>query len=180
MDAPVDQVGIGARDLVVGFGAQVVVDHLSLDLIRGEIHGVVGASGSGKSVLLPTVIGLVCKRGGSVEFFAAGPDGPRLQDAHAMARRWGVLFQQGALFSSLTVRQNIQFPLREYLGLSDRLLDEMATTKLEMVGLSERDGDKFPSEISGGMTKQAALARALTGGANSSVAEARDPVASSR
>jgi phospholipid/cholesterol/gamma-HCH transport system ATP-binding protein len=90
-----------------------------------------------------------------------GPDGPQTQDAHAMTRRWGVLFQQGALFSSLTVRQNIQFPLREYLRLSDRLLDEMATAKLELVGLSGRDGDKFPSEISGGMTKRAALARAL-------------------
>jgi phospholipid/cholesterol/gamma-HCH transport system ATP-binding protein len=76
-------------------------------------------------------------------------------------RRWGILFQQGALFSSLTVRQNIQFPLRENLDLSDRLLDELATAKLEMVGLSMRDGDKYPSEISGGMTKRAALARAL-------------------
>jgi len=158
MGAGADQVVIRARDLVVGFGEQVVLDHLSLDLERGEILGVVGASGSGKSVLLRTVIGLVPRRGGSVEFFAMGPDGPR---PHAMTRRWGVLFQQGALFSSLTVRQNIQFPLREYLRLSDRLLDEMATAKLELVGLSGRDGDKFPSEISGGMTKRAALARAL-------------------
>ncbi len=161
MRAETDQVVIRARDLVVGFGEQVVLDHLSLDLERGEILGIVGASGSGKSVLLRTVIGLVPKRSGSVEFFAMGADGPRAQDTHAMARHWGVLFQQGALFSSLTVRQNIQFPLREYLHLSDRLLDETATAKLEMVGLSERDGDKFPSEISGGMTKRAALARAL-------------------
>src|SRR5271170_6520640 len=161
MGAEADQVVIRARDLVVGFGEQTVLDHLSLDLERGEILGVVGASGSGKSVLLRTVIGLVPKRGGSVEFFATGANGPQPQDAHAMARHRGVLFQQGALFSSLTVRQNIQFPLREYLHLSDRLLDEMATAKLEMVGLSERDGDKFPSEISGGMTKRAALARAL-------------------
>jgi phospholipid/cholesterol/gamma-HCH transport system ATP-binding protein len=78
-----------------------------------------------------------------------------------MARRWGILFQQGALFSSLTVRQNIQFPLRENLRLSEELLDELANVKLEMVGLNRRDGDKFPSEISGGMTKRAALARAL-------------------
>jgi phospholipid/cholesterol/gamma-HCH transport system ATP-binding protein len=161
MSAGADQVVIRARDLVVGFGEQVVLDHLSLDLERGEILGVVGASGSGKSVLLRTIIGLVPRHGGSVEFFAMGPDGPRPQEAHAMTRRWGVLFQQGALFSSLTVRQNIQFPLREYLRLSDRLLDEMATAKLELVGLSGRDGDKFPSEISGGMTKRAALARAL-------------------
>jgi phospholipid/cholesterol/gamma-HCH transport system ATP-binding protein len=149
MSAPAEQVVIRARDLVVGFGEQTVLDHLSLDVRRGEILGVVGASGSGKSVLLRTVIGLVPRRGGSVEFFANGPDGPTAQDPHAMSRHWGVLFQQGALFSSLTVRQNIQFPLREYLSLSDRLLDEMVTAKLEMVGLSERDGDKFPSEISG-------------------------------
>ena len=161
MEAEPDQVVIRAHDLVVGFGGQTVLDHLSLDVRRGEILGLVGASGSGKSVLLRTVIGLIPKRSGSVEFFAMGPDGPTAQDTHAMARRWGVLFQQGALFSSLTVRQNIQFPLREFLNLSDRLLDELATAKLEMVGLSDRDGDKYPSEISGGMTKRAALARAL-------------------
>jgi phospholipid/cholesterol/gamma-HCH transport system ATP-binding protein len=134
MEAESDQVVIRAHDLVVGFGGQTVLDHLSLDVRRGEILGLVGASGSGKSVLLRTVIGLVPKRSGSVEFFALGPDGPTAQDAHAMARHWGVLFQQGALFSSLTVRQNIQFPLREFLNLSDRLLDELATAKLEMVG----------------------------------------------
>jgi phospholipid/cholesterol/gamma-HCH transport system ATP-binding protein len=161
MDAEPDQVVIRARDLVVGFGGQTVLDHLCLDVRRGEILGLVGASGSGKSVLLRTVIGLVPKRSGSVEFFAMGPDGRVARDAASMARHWGVLFQQGALFSSLTVRQNIQFPLREFLDLSDRLLDELATAKLEMVGLSDRDGDKFPSEISGGMTKRAALARAL-------------------
>jgi phospholipid/cholesterol/gamma-HCH transport system ATP-binding protein len=161
VNAPPDQVVIRARDLVVGFGEQTVLDHLCLDVRRGEILGVVGASGSGKSVLLRTVIGLVPKRGGSVEFFAMGADGATARNSRAMTRHWGVLFQQGALFSSLTVRQNIQFPLREYLSLSDRLLDEMATAKLEMVGLSDRDGDKFPAEISGGMTKRAALARAL-------------------
>jgi phospholipid/cholesterol/gamma-HCH transport system ATP-binding protein len=161
MDASTHQLAMRARDLVVGFGAQTVLDHLSLDVRRGEILGVVGASGSGKSVLLRTVIGLVPKRSGSVEFFAAGPNGQTVRDGHAMARHWGVLFQQGALFSSLTVRQNVQFPLREYLKLSPRLLDELADAKLEMVGLSERDGDKLPSEISGGMTKRAALARAL-------------------
>ena len=161
MDAPADQVMIKMRDLVVGFGPQRVLDRLSLDVRRGEILGVVGASGAGKSVLLRTVIGLVPRRSGSIEFFTAGPNGPTKRDVRRMARHWGVLFQQGALFSSLTVRQNIQFPLREYLRLSDRLLDEMATAKLELVGLSGRDGDKFPSEISGGMTKRAALARAL-------------------
>jgi phospholipid/cholesterol/gamma-HCH transport system ATP-binding protein len=161
MNIEPDQVVIRARDLVVGFGEQTVLNHLSLDVRRGEILGVVGASGSGKSVLLRTVIGLIPKRAGGVEFFAMGLGGPTAQDVQAMSRHWGVLFQQGALFSSLTVRQNIQFPLREFLSISDRLLDELATAKLEMVGLSDRDGDKFPAELSGGMTKRAALARAL-------------------
>jgi phospholipid/cholesterol/gamma-HCH transport system ATP-binding protein len=160
MDAGAGDMLISVRDLVVAFGDQVVLDYLSLDVRRGEILGVVGASGSGKSVLLRTVIGLVPKRAGSVTF--AGPEAERgSDDGTAMARRWGVLFQQGALFSSLTVRQNIEFPMREGLELSAGLLEELADAKLEMVGLQPRDGDKFPAEISGGMTKRAALARAL-------------------
>ena len=164
MDTGRDQTLICIRDLVVGFGSQIVLDHLDLDVRRGEVLGIVGASGSGKSVLLRTIIGLLPKREGSI--VVAGrhfgdAESASDRDGSSVARRWGVLFQQGALFSSLTVRQNIQFPLRENLELSDQLLDELATAKLEMVGLSLRDGDKFPSEISGGMTKRAALARAL-------------------
>jgi phospholipid/cholesterol/gamma-HCH transport system ATP-binding protein len=162
MDIRPDQTLIRVRDLVVGFGSQVVLDHLDLDVRRGEILGIVGASGSGKSVLLRTIIGLLPKREGSI--VVSGPhfgDAASTSDRGSVARRWGILFQQGALFSSLTVRQNIQFPLRENLELSNSLLDELATVKLEMVGLSMRDGDKLPSEISGGMTKRAALARAL-------------------
>jgi phospholipid/cholesterol/gamma-HCH transport system ATP-binding protein len=151
---------ISVRDLVVGFGDQIVLDHLSLDVRRGEILGVVGASGSGKSVLLRTLIGLLPKRAGAIVF--AGLDEERgSRDENAMARRWGVLFQQGALFSSLTVRQNVEFPMRENLDLSTELREELANAKLEMVGLQWRDGDKFPSEISGGMTKRVGLARAL-------------------
>jgi phospholipid/cholesterol/gamma-HCH transport system ATP-binding protein len=151
---------VSIRDLVVGFGDQIVLDRLSLDVRRGEVLGVVGASGSGKSVLLRTIIGLLPKREGTIVFadLAAVHEG---HEENSIARRWGILFQQGALFSSLTVRQNIQFPMRENLELSEELLEELATAKLEMVGLSARDGDKFPSEISGGMTKRAALARAL-------------------
>jgi phospholipid/cholesterol/gamma-HCH transport system ATP-binding protein len=162
MDAQPDQTLIRVRDLVVGFGSQIVLEHLDLDVRRGEILGIVGASGSGKSVLLRTIIGLLPKREGSI--VVADPlfgDAASSFDGGSVARRWGILFQQGALFSSLTVRQNIQFPLRENLKLSDQLLDELVTAKLEMVGLSMRDGDKFPSEISGGMTKRAALGRAL-------------------
>jgi phospholipid/cholesterol/gamma-HCH transport system ATP-binding protein len=152
---------IKVRDLVVGFGDQNVLDHLSLDVRDSEILGVVGASGAGKSVLLRTIIGLLPRRHGTIEVL--GVDLAKANEAarRALERRWGILFQQGALFSSLTVRQNVQFPMRENLEISQRLMDEMALAKLEMVGLTPQDGDKFPSELSGGMTKRVALARAL-------------------
>jgi phospholipid/cholesterol/gamma-HCH transport system ATP-binding protein len=156
-----DDAVIKVRDLAVGFGDQIVLDHLSLDVRGGEILGLVGGSGSGKSVLLRTIIGLLPKRQGSIEVLGVDLDQANEQERRALERRWGVLFQQGALFSSLTVRQNVQFPMRENLGLSPRLLDEMALAKLEMVGLTAQDADKFPSELSGGMTKRVALARAL-------------------
>ena len=152
---------IRVRDLVVGFGAQVVIDHLALDVIRGEILGLVGASGGGKSVLMRTIIGLIPRQGGTIEVMGTPIGGAQERSAPSAAMRWGILFQQGALFSSLNVRQNVQFPLRENLVLSQSLLDEIATAKLEMVGLTPEDGDKFPSEVSGGMTKRVALARAL-------------------
>lgn len=152
---------IKVRDLVVGFGDQIVLDHLVLDVRGGEILGVVGASGSGKSVLLRTIIGLLPRRHGSIDVLGVDLDKANEAERRALERRWGILFQQGALFSSLTVRQNVQFPMRENLDLSPRLLDEMASAKLEMVGLTPQDGDKFPSELSGGMTKRVALARAL-------------------
>jgi phospholipid/cholesterol/gamma-HCH transport system ATP-binding protein len=145
-------IAIHVRDLVVGFGKNTVIDHLSLDVRAGEIIGLVGASGGGKSVLMRTLIGLLPKREGEIDFPAT---------ANAGGGRRGVLFQQGALFSALNARQNIQFPLREAAHLSGTLLDEVANAKLEMVGLTVDDGDKFPSELSGGMTKRVALARAL-------------------
>ena len=152
---------IRVRDLVVGFGDRVVLDHLALNVRRGEILGFVGGSGSGKSVLLRTIIGLLPKRQGTIEVL--GVDlGPANDEAwRALERRWGVLFQHGALFSSLTALQNVQVPMREHLVLSERLMREVALAKLEMVGLNARDGDKLPSELSGGMTKRVALARAL-------------------
>jgi phospholipid/cholesterol/gamma-HCH transport system ATP-binding protein len=131
-----ERIAIHVQDLVVGFGQRVVIDHLSLDVREGEILGLVGASGGGKSVPFPASSG-------------------------GEAKRRGVLFQQGALFSALNVRQNVQFPLREAASLSPGLLDEIANAKLEMVGLKADDGDKFPAELSGGMTKRVALARAL-------------------
>ena len=152
---------ISIRDLVVGFGSQIVLDHLSLDVRRGEILGLVGASGGGKSVLLRAIIGLIPKRQGRIEVVGVDRDTATPEETRALERRWGVLFQQGAMFSSLTVLENIQFPMREYLHLPEPLLGELANAKLEMVGLSQNDGKKFPAELSGGMTKRAALARAL-------------------
>ena len=152
---------IRVRDLVVGFDGATVLDRLSLDVIRGEILGFVGGSGAGKSVLMRSIIGLLPHRSGTIEVFGTDFGAAGERERRAIERRWGILFQQGALFSSLTVRQNVQFPMREYLRLSDRLLDEIAMAKLEMVGLSPDVVDKFPSELSGGMTKRVALARAL-------------------
>ncbi len=152
---------IRVRDLVVGFGRQTVLDHLSLDVRRGEILGLVGASGGGKSVLMRTIIGLIPRRSGTIEVMGQPIGGTHDRAAQGAATKWGILFQQGALFSSLTVRQNVQFPLRENLVLSQELMDEIAIAKLEMVGLRAQDGDKYPAELSGGMTKRVALARAL-------------------
>ncbi|ODA67858.1 putative ABC transporter ATP-binding protein [Methyloligella halotolerans] len=151
-----------AKDLEVSFGNNTVLDGLSLSVPRGEILGVVGASGSGKSVLLRTLIGLVAKTRGSVSVLGVDQDSASEEEWQAVERRWGVLFQRGALFSSLTVLQNIQFLMRETLDISQELMDEVAMAKLEMVGLTPADATKFPSELSGGMTKRAALARALS------------------
>jgi phospholipid/cholesterol/gamma-HCH transport system ATP-binding protein len=152
---------IKVRDLVVGFGEETVLNHLDLDVRGAEILGVVGASGAGKSVLLRTIIGLLPRQHGSIEVLGMDLAHADEEQRRALERRWGVLFQQGALFSSLTVKQNVQFPMRENLDISQRLMDEMALAKLEMVGLGPQDGEKFPSELSGGMTKRVALARAL-------------------
>ncbi len=152
---------ISIRNLTVGFGDVTILKELSLDVFRGEILGVVGGSGAGKTVLMRTIIGLLPRQGGSIEVFGTDQDQATEEEFRAVQRRWGILFQQGALFSSLTARQNVQFPMREYLHLPEQLMDEVATAKLEMVGLKAADGDKFPAELSGGMTKRVALARAL-------------------
>ena len=156
-----DDIVIRLRGLVTRFGAQIVHDHLDLDVRRGEVLGVVGGSGSGKSVLLRTVIGLKRPDAGSIDVL--GYDVPHLGDAEARAleQRWGVLFQDGALFSSLTVAQNIEVPLREHLRMPEPLMDEIAACKIAIVGLPEATADKFPAQLSGGMRKRAGLARAL-------------------
>ena len=161
MQAPAREVAISVRELVVGFGDVTILDHLSLDVYRGEVLGFVGGSGQGKSVLTRTIVGLVPKRAGTIEVFGLDLDKASDQQRRNTERRWGILFQQGALFSSLTVRQNVQFPMREYLRISERLRNEIAMAKLEMVGLPANVGEKFPSELSGGMVKRVSLARAL-------------------
>ena len=152
---------IEVRGVKVGFGDRLVLNGVDLDVYRGEVLGFVGGSGAGKSVLMRTIIGLLPKRAGTIKVFGVDMGAASDLERQAVERRWGVLFQQGALFSSLTVKENLQFPVREYLNLSQRLLDELAVAKLEMVGLGADVCDKFPSELSGGMTKRVALARAL-------------------
>lgn len=155
------EVVIRVHDLKVAFGDKVIMDGLDLDVMRGEILGFVGGSGQGKSVLTRTILGLVQKVHGTIEVFGENVDGLDLVKRRALERRFGVMFQHGALFSALTVKQNIQVPMREYLKLSPALLDEMAMVKLDLVGLKPDAADKAPSELSGGMIKRAALARAL-------------------
>jgi phospholipid/cholesterol/gamma-HCH transport system ATP-binding protein len=152
---------IEVRGLTVGFDDRTVLDGVDLDVYRGEILGFVGGSGAGKSVLMRTIIGLLPRRAGTIKVLGVDMTKAKDEARQSVERRWGVLFQQGALFSSLTVKENLQFPVREYLKLSQRLLDELAVAKLEMVGLDASACDKFPSELSGGMTKRVALARAL-------------------
>ena len=155
------EVVISAEDVTVAFGEKVVLDKLSLDVRRGEILGFVGASGAGKSVLLRTILGLTRKRSGKIRIIGIDLDTVSERDRVAIDVRLGVLFQHGALFSSLTVMENVQVPMREYLDLPRKLMDELARLKIELVGLPPDAAAKFPSELSGGMIKRAALARAL-------------------
>jgi phospholipid/cholesterol/gamma-HCH transport system ATP-binding protein len=155
------EVVIRVRGLKVGFGDRLVMDGLDLDLYRGEVLGFVGPSGAGKSVLTRTILGLLHKRAGTIEVFGHDVDKLTPQDRLVIGERWGVLFQEGALFSSLTVRQNIQAPMREHLNLSQGLADQLAAQKLALVGLPQDAADKLPNELSGGMTKRVSLARAL-------------------
>lgn len=152
---------LSVRGVNVSFGSNTVLKDLDLDVYRGEILGFIGPSGTGKSVLMRTVLKLLPRQSGKV--WILGHDYENVSDAERMAldMRLGVLFQQGALFSSLTVRENIQVPMREYLDLPQSLMDELTMLKIEMVGLAPQAADRYPSELSGGMIKRAALARAL-------------------
>ncbi len=159
----VDQIApvIRIRGLCTRFGTQVVHDDLDLDVRRGEVLGVVGGSGTGKTVLLRSIIGLTKPQAGTIEVF--GHDVTRIGEAERrqFESRWGVLFQDGALFTSLTVAQNVQVPFREHTRLAPDIVDEITAVKIAMVGLPTDAAVKYPAELSGGMRKRAGLARAL-------------------
>lgn len=155
------EVILTARGITVAFGEKVVLKDLSLDIYRGEILGFVGGSGTGKSVLMRTILGLNRKQAGTVKVFGIDVDKATPEQKLTIDMRMGVLFQHGALFSALTVLENVQVPMREYLDLPKKLMDELAMLKVELVGLPRDAGPKYPSELSGGMIKRAALARAL-------------------
>ena len=153
---------IRVRGLRNGFGSQIVHEGLDLDVKKGEILGVVGGSGTGKSVLMRSIIGLQKPLEGDITVFGESMIDRSEDEATAIRKRWGILFQGGALFSTLTVAENVQVPLREFYGkLSQSLLDEIAAYKVVMSGLNADAGPKYPSELSGGMKKRAGLARAL-------------------
>lgn len=156
-------IAIRVRGLVNRFGDAVVHDHLDLDVRSGEILGVVGGSGTGKSVLMRSIVGLQIPQAGEIEVYGKSLDTiTDEEESRDLRRRWGVMFQGGALFSTLSVAENIQVPLREYYPRIDQqLLDEIAAYKVAMVGLPPDAGPKFPAELSGGMVKRAGLARAL-------------------
>jgi phospholipid/cholesterol/gamma-HCH transport system ATP-binding protein len=157
----VSAAAIRVRGLVTRFGAQVVHDGLDLDVRAGEILGVVGPSGTGKSVLLREIVGLDTPSGGEIEVL--GQALTKLDRARrvALETRWGVMFQDGALFSTLTIRENVEAPLLEHSNLPRPLIAELAELKIRMAGLDQSAFDKRPSQLSGGMRKRAALARAL-------------------
>ncbi|MGB5864588.1 MAG: ABC transporter ATP-binding protein [Sulfitobacter sp.] len=152
---------IRVRGLVTRFGTHTVHDGLDLDVRRGEIIGVVGGSGTGKSVLLRAIVGLLEPNEGQIEVFGESVRATSDEQYRALRRHWGVMFQDGALFSSLTVRQNVEAPMREQLNLDDQLRETLAGIKVRMVGLPENAMSKYPSELSGGMRKRAGFARAI-------------------
>ena len=157
-----EEILISVKGLKSAFGEQVVHEGLDLEVRRGEILGVVGGSGTGKSVLMRSIIGLQVPVEGEVQVFGESMLDRDEGELQNVRKRWGILFQGGALFSTLTVAENVQVPLREFYGrLSEKLLDEIAAYKIVMSGLPPEAGPKFPAELSGGMRKRAGIARAL-------------------
>lgn len=156
------EVIIEVRGLVTQFGTHRVHDGLDLDVFRGEVLGVVGGSGTGKSVLLREIAGLMRPAAGSIRVFGADTLDTTEAEHHRIESRWGVMFQDGALFSALTVAENIEVPMRGLPGLDPATRRALAELKVSLVGLPPNACDKYPSELSGGMKKRAGLARALS------------------
>ncbi len=149
------------RGVVNRFGRQVVHAGLDMQVYEGEVFGIIGGSGAGKSVLLRTILGLRRPNAGSVLFYGREVGSMSAAELHALKASYGVTFQQGALFSSLDVLQNVQLPMLEHLHVSERALDQLALLRVQLVGLPVEAASKYPSQLSGGMIKRAALARAL-------------------
>ena len=152
---------IRMRQVCTRFGSHVVHENLDLDVQRGEVFAIVGGSGSGKTVLLREMILLQRPSSGSIEVLGSEINGLSDEEALALRKRWGVMFQHGGLFSALTVRENVGLPLREHSTLDDELIDGIADWKLSLTGLAAEAGLKFPDEPSGGMLKRASLSRAI-------------------
>ena len=152
---------VEVHGIVNRFGAQVVHNGIDMEVYEGEIFGIVGGSGAGKSVLLRTILGLRRPDAGTVRILGTDPHALSEAELSALKARYGVTFQQGALFSALTLKQNVQMPMLEHVRLPARALDELADVKVSLVGLPVDAGSKFPAQLSGGMVKRAALARAL-------------------
>lgn len=161
MIADTTEFAIRVRGLKNAFGEFVVHENLDLDVRRGEVLGVIGPSGGGKSVLLRAIVGLRPPQAGSIEMLGTDVLKPGLEARRTLERNTGVMFQDGALFSNLTVRENVMAPLKEHARLPKPLMRELAEMKIRMAGLESSAADKFPSDLSGGMRKRAALARAL-------------------
>jgi phospholipid/cholesterol/gamma-HCH transport system ATP-binding protein len=162
VEPPADELIVRVRGLVNRFGTQLVHDGLSFEVRRNEIMGIVGGSGAGKSVLLRTILGLREPQAGTVEVFGRNIHALSPAERLAMTRSYGVTFQSGALISSLSVAENIQLPLREAYSLEESVLDDLVQLNLSLVGLAPDAAEKYPSQLSGGMIKRAALARALS------------------
>ena len=156
-----EDVAIKVRGLTTAYGTHTVHEELDLDVMKGEVLGVIGPSGTGKSVLLRAIVGLKRPETGTVEVFGKNVTDLEGDDLRDVQNLWGIMFQDGALFSNLTVRENVMVPMREHTDLPEPLMKQLADQKLRMSGLDDSAGPKFPSDLSGGMRKRAALARAL-------------------
>ena len=156
-----EEIAIHIRYLKTAYGSQVVHEHLDLDVRTGEVLGVIGPSGTGKSVLLRAIVGLKPPDEGTIEVFGEDVTGLHGEELRKVQTLWGIMFQDGALFSNLTVRENVMVPMKEHTDLPASLMRELADQKIRMSGLETSAGEKYPSDLSGGMRKRVALARAL-------------------